>query len=198
MIDGMIEKLQPGQRLQSLVWAKKLDALRLYFNSHVWEISKGQIYISNEELGYEVRVFNFQGKLVRKIKKEYSPLTVPESVKQAVQKFTDEPHRKELQLRDKIYFPPTMPPFQYFIVDDLGRLLVMTFEKGIGFNEFSYDIFTPDGLFVANMFLDNWGNADRFLWGGPFEARAKNDRLYYMRGKESGYKELVVLKTKWN
>lgn len=34
-------------------------------------------------------------------------------------------------------------------------------------------------------------------WGGPYNVKVKNNQLYCMRGKESGYQELVVYQMKW-
>jgi hypothetical protein len=99
--------------------------------------------------------------------------------------------------KGKLYFPDSMPPFQYFFPDDQGRLFVMTFEKGETPGSYLYDIFNPDGVFVGRTSLDNSGNEATEIWGGPFEVRAKNDLLYYLRAKPSGYQELVVCLMTW-
>jgi len=73
----------------------------------------------------------------------------------------------------------------------------MTYEKGEKPKEYIYDIFSPKGYFVGRTSLDNSGDTTISIWGGPLEARAKNNRLYCMRVKDSGYKELVVHKMSW-
>jgi hypothetical protein len=60
-----------------------------------------------------------------------------------------------------------------------------------------YDIFNPSGVFIGRTSLDSSGNESAEIWGGPFEARAKNDLLYYLRAKLSGYQELVVFRMTW-
>jgi hypothetical protein len=35
------------------------------------------------------------------------------------------------------------------------------------------------------------------IGGNPYDVRVKNNRLYCMRGKKSGYQELVVYKMTW-
>ena len=91
-----------------------------------------------------------------------------------------------------------MPPFQYFFTDDAGRLYVMTFEQGEKPEEYIYDIFNPEGLFIGRMSLDNSGNEVTAKWGGPFEAKARSNHLYSLRIKTSGYMELVVYKMIWH
>lgn len=81
----------------------------------------------------------------------------------------------------------------------------MTYEKGEGEKDYVYDIFNPEGFFISRTVLENSGNslgAPPFQglstpWGGPDDVKVKNNLLYYLRSKESGYQELVVYKMKW-
>ncbi len=58
-----------------------------------------------------------------------------------------------------------------------------------------YDIFNEDGIFIGRMSLMNfWVWKSIFL---PLPVKSKNNRLYCLREKESGYKELVVYKMRW-
>jgi hypothetical protein len=54
-----------------------------------------------------------------------------------------------------------------------------------------YDIFNSDGLFVGRKSLRIYHHPD-----GLF-AMIKNGRLYCINEKESGYKEFVVYKVRW-
>ena len=67
----------------------------------------------------------------------------------------------------------------------------MTYEAGKTANEYVYDIFNPEGAFIARMSLDNYADFR------PLEAKARKKRLYGMREKENGYKELVVYRMRW-
>ena len=75
----------------------------------------------------------------------------------------------------------------------------MTYERGQGPNAFICDIFNPDGLFIGRIELENYGSAPFSFYGipAPLSAVAKNSRIYCIREKESGYKELVVYKMMW-
>lgn len=151
------------------------------------EASKDRIYIGNLERGYEIRVYDLEGNLLQKIRKEYEPVEVSEEFKKAY----FERFPKNSPFRDNYYFTKNWPPFRYLFTDDRGRLFVMTYEEGINPGEYMYDIFSSDGAYIGRMSLGNVGRSF------PFTARAKNDWLYSIKEKESGYKELAVYKMRW-
>ena len=162
-------------------------------NVFIWAISKDKIYIGNDERGYEICMYDLDGNLKRKIKKEYVPVKVPEEAKKRFLKQYEKPEYEVY--RKKVYFPKYMPPFQYFFTDDEGRLFVMTYEKSKTSNEYMYDIFNANGVFIgrtslANFYIDDFGEA-------TLDAKAISDRLYCLREKESGYKELAVYMIRW-
>jgi len=71
----------------------------------------------------------------------------------------------------------------------------MTYEKGKNLNEYEYDIFNANNVFVGRISL---GNIQEIPLGElELDVKARNNRLYCLREKESGYKELVVYKMKW-
>lgn len=77
----------------------------------------------------------------------------------------------------------------------LKVIFVMTYEKSEIPREYMYDVFNPDNIFVARISLGNPGFFPN-NWNNQF-ATARNKRLYYIRYKESGYRELVVYKMMW-
>ncbi len=151
----------------------------------VWNNSDRNIYVASEESGYEISVFDLEGSLKRKIKKDYRPVEVSEEFKKYVEKAAPENVKKNL------YFPRHMPPLQYLFADDEDNLFAMTYETGKRANEHIYDIFNPEGALIARMSLDNYSDLR------PMEAKARKKRLYSLREKESGYKELVVYRMIW-
>jgi hypothetical protein len=89
-----------------------------------------------------------------------------------------------------------MPPFHYFFLDEEGRLYVKTYEKGDKQGEYIHDIFDSNGIFFTRASMPGYGmpyNPQVAL----NRAKAKNHRLYCLREKESGFKELVVYKMNW-
>ncbi len=153
-------------------------------------VSEGQIYVGNTEIGYEIRAYDFEGNLRRKIRKEYQPVKVPEEMKKEIMKQYEAPVAAGV----KYSFRSHCLPFQYFFKDDEGHLFVMTYEKSEIPREYMYDIFNPDGLFITRTSL---GNPGFFMQWNIKSATARNKRLYCIREKEKGYKELVVYKMRW-
>ena len=155
----------------------------------ICKVSDGKIYVGHENRGYEILIYDLEGNLVKKIRKEYTPADVP-------QEFKENWLVNIGRWKDKLVFPDKMPPFHYFFLDDKGRLYVKTYEKGDKQNEYMHDIFNSDGVFITRKSIAGYG-----MWiypGIPLDrAKAKNSRLYCIREKENGYKELVVYKMKW-
>jgi hypothetical protein len=186
--------LHPGYKIPNWVRAKKINGLRTNINWFPWSLSDKNIYIGNEDNGYELLVYDLTGTLMKKIQKEYTPVPVPESVKKDVLDDILRPELEQFKIKDKIYFPKNMYPFQYFVADDKGMLYVMTYEKGENPGEYLFDIFDSNGIFAGRTRLDNSGNETTAKWGGPFQVKVKNDLIYSLRKKESGYQELIVYK----
>jgi len=162
---------------------------------YFWEVSDRNIYVGNSQWGYEIRVFDLNGNLLKKIKKkEYKRVKFPKEIKEDYKRMTENPASPLYGI--KIAFPDYQPPFwRLFFTDDDGRLFLMTFEKGKNSREYIFDIFNSDGVFIRRIRLDAY--IDRYTIVFPLYATAKNNRLYCLREKESGYKELVVYKMKW-
>jgi len=148
-----------------------------------------RIYIGNSERGYEILVFDLEGQLFRKIRKEHSSVPVSQGYKE---KYLKEFESFMPEYAKKIYFPEHWHPFHSFFPDDEGRLFVMTHESGQNPGEYMFDIFNKDGVFIARTSLNvhHWG------WG-QLNASVRGNRLYVVQEKESGYKELVAYKMNW-
>jgi len=150
-------------------------------------VSRDRIYIGNSERGYEIRVYDLEGNLLQKIRKEYEPVEVSEEFKKAY--FKNFPEGDPL--RERFYFTKYWPSFRYLFTDDEGRLFVLTYEENAIPGEYIYDIFNSKGIFIGRTSLGNVGRSY------PFTVRAIKNRLYCLREKESGYKELVVNRMNW-
>lgn len=154
-----------------------------------WTVSNGKIYTGFQERGYEIYVYDFDGKLVRKIKKEHESVPVPQEHKdEFMGRFEAEIFDS---IRKKIYFPDSMPPFLAFFSDNEGRLFVMTYEKGENPGEYICDIFNPDGVCVGRKSLKV------FHGESGLHATMKNGRFYCLHEKSNGYKELIVYRVEW-
>jgi hypothetical protein len=188
LLDSRFEEIKVLERqmIPNPIVGKRLKGTYYVFS---WSVSNGKIFTGFQERGYEILVFDFEGNLVRKIRKEHKPVPVPEEHKK---KFMEQFSAALFDdIRSKIYFPEEMPPFHGFFTDDGGRLFVMTYQAGENPGEYVYDIFNPEGVCVGRKSL-NIGHDVESLY-----AKMRDGRLYCLHEKESGYKELVVSKVIW-
>jgi hypothetical protein len=154
--------------------------------------SRDRLFVGNSERGYEIRVFDLDGRLLRKIRKEHTPVPVTEEHRRAYLKdfleFWPEYARK-------IDFPPHWHAFHGFFADGEGRLFVMTFEPGARPGEHVYDVFDRDGVLSARVDLAALHRTSETR--GQLMAFARGDRLYTVREKPSGFKRLAVHRMIW-
>ena len=165
------------------------DKLRVTEPLICWSASRDNIYVANEDRGYEIWVFDFNGKLIRKIQKEYKQIAVSENFKNKTLK--QFPKGMIEQMRKMAYFPEFHPPIQNLVAGDDGLLLVSTFEEGENPGEFIFDIFNEEGVFIGRKGLNIW------IWETHLWAKIKSNKFYCLKEKDSGFKELVVYKMKW-
>ena len=154
----------------------------------LWSVTKRNVYFGNEERGYEISAYDLEGNMVRKIKKEYSKVRIPEEY---IKEHSE--GRSELW-KQRTYFPEYFPPFQCAFTDDRERLFVITNEKGNNPGEYMCDIFNPAGIFISRASLTGIMETGLIL----LPPLAKKDQLYCIREKESGYQELVVYRMRWD
>ena len=147
--------------------------------------SRDYIYVANEGRGYEIWVYDYNGKLIRKIQKEYRKIPVSEDYKNKILNLFPE------NMRDMAYFPEFHPPFQSIVAGDDGKLLVSAFEEGKNPGEFMFDIFNEEGVFIGRKSLNI------FIWEGHLWAQIRTNKLYCLKEKDNGYKELVVYNMIW-
>ena len=154
-----------------------------------WTVANKKIHTGFQERGYEIFVYDFDGKLLRKIKKEYKHVPVSQDYKDRFMKQFE----AEIfdPIRKKIYFPDSMPPLLSFFSDEEGRLFVMTYEEGENPGEYIYDIFNPGGVCVGRKSLKVFHDESGLY------ATMKNGRFYCLNEKESGYRELNVYTVRW-
>jgi hypothetical protein len=157
--------------------------------SFLWRAVGNRIYVGNEQRGYELLVFDLEGNLLRKIRKDYQPVSYPDEFR----KQTEELASRQPDLN--LYARKDMLPFNSFFPDDEGRLFVMTYEQGASSDEYIHDVFNKDGILIARVSLGKYGILGRSL--NPLRATAATGRFYRIRFKEDGYPELVVYRMIW-
>jgi len=161
------------------------DKMRATEPIFCWSASRNNIFVANEDKGNEIGVYDFEGKLIRKIRKDYRKIPFSESDKEKILKSSSEFMRKIA------YFPEFHPPFQSLVAGEDGTLLVQTFEPGQNQGEFMFDIFDKEGVFIGRKSLNV------YVWENHLWACMKGQKLYCLKEKESGYKELIVYNMIW-
>jgi hypothetical protein len=153
-----------------------------------WRVTSERIYVGNEQRGYEILVFDLDGNLLKKIRKEFSPVKYYDDFKAQTKRMIEhDPHYVMLE---------KMPPFNSFMIDDSNRLYVMTYEKGGGNDEYLHDVYDSDGVLIGRTSMKLHGVLGRGLnhrW-----AVAKNGCYYCLKyDEESGYPRLIVYQLIW-
>jgi hypothetical protein len=163
----------------------KISLLR-YSMSHA--LTNRKIYVSsNVEPDLEIYVYNFQGDLIKKIRKKTELRTVPKEYKERIiERWKSSPEWEEMNFKEKHYFPENFPSFKEFWVDEEERILVETYKEGESPEEMLVQIFSPEGIFVGTKYLKT-----------ARKRKFKNNRQYCVSRKESGFEELVAYKMIW-
>jgi len=155
----------------------------------MWRVSNQGIFIVNEKRGYEIQKFDHDGRLLRKIKKEYRPVRLSEELEKEIA-------GPNYQV-DHLYQGKKMrylAPMNSIFCDDQERFFVMTYEKSDTGAGFIHNVFNADGLYIGDLIINKeWAG----IINSPKYTMIKNNKLYYYREKADGFKELVVCHIKY-
>jgi hypothetical protein len=191
LFNSQFEEISELDRFK-IIRPTQADSFRLPMHVSVWTLSQNNIYVGNEESGYEIHVYDFDGNLIRKIRKSYEPVKVNAEYKKAIR---DKLEGAPDILKNKLVFPDSFPPYSYMFTDDQDNLYVKTYREGVAQKETLFDVFDPEGIFRGTVSFESFVNDPFFTPGAPFDSwvmTLKNGRLYALREKTSGYKQLVV------
>lgn len=151
-----------------------------------YRILDDRIYVANpSQENFEITLYDLQGNILMRIKKEYSKVVIPEEFKQNIFNSYGDSSIGKL-IKKKGYFPKYFPPIKELYVDDKGRIYAETYEEGASEDEKMLDIFNPEGVFIGHQSLKE-AQTRRF----------KRGRLYSIYEKESGFQKLVVSHLTW-
>jgi hypothetical protein len=127
-------------------------------------------------IDYTLQIYSPEGKLLKKITREYTPVGVTEEEKKRWE--------KESRLGVKLALGKYHSAFRRFRQDDEGRLYVQTWEKNAE-GHFYYDIFDPDGRYLTRLSPK----------GGVMAV--KKGKMYCREEDEEGYQSLKVYRLVW-
>lgn len=149
--------------------------------------ARGNIYVGSPK-GYLIRVFDFDGRLVRTIGREYDPIPVDKKEQERMAKILGTmPTAGGRDPKDVYVLPDTYPAYSNFIVNRDGRLLVRTYEKA-------------KAKAPAGNFHDVFDAEGRFILHAPYAMEFvawRDDRLYGLEENEDGFEILKCFRARW-
>lgn len=173
---------------ESLITENPFQSARfnLFRATYKFRVSRDVIYAySQQNPDYEIRAYDLQGRLLRKIKKEYQRVPILQDHKdERLAEYLESTPYKVHKMQG--YFPDNYPPISEFYVDTDGRIFVATYEEGETPGTDMVDIFDVEGVFTGRVSLPK-AQSRLFV----------RDRLYSLSEKESGYQILNVYKMTW-
>jgi hypothetical protein len=147
--------------------------------------SAGNIYYGRNR-DYEINVYNPEGKQVKSIRKDYQAQKITEEDKEQILGRMDSvASMSPVNLREMFTFPKMFPPFQTFTLDEEDRVVVRTWEKGEGEDEFVHDIFDSEGRFIARF----TSKIAVSVW--------KNGKAFAIDENEEGFNVIKRYKARW-
>jgi len=170
--------------------AVKIDA---YLTNPTGSFDSDKVYVGLPGRDYEVLVFDLEGNLLRKIRREYAPVRVTAA-------FREEALARLPQgspVAGRLEFPDHKPSFQYIFADEKGRIFVSTSEVDKTSGQNICDIFNASGVFIGRAAVGYFDLLRMYWEGMSLDVVAKNERMYVLHEKDNGYKELVVYKAIW-
>ncbi len=178
-------KLLDSYDLSEYAPGKKQFSFIVHF---YWRVAGDKIYVGNGSRGYELQVWDINGNLLRKIRKEYRQVPY-------FDEFRLQTERAITAGDNSLVVAKEMLPVNSFFVDDAGRLFVMTYERGASPDEYIHDVFNSEGILTSRVSLGKYGILGPEL--NPLKATAINGRFYRLWYKESGFPELIVYQMMW-
>ena len=123
---------------------------------------------------YELQMINLEGEIFRKVLKDFSQIEISE----------EEKTKRKLPKSNEL--PKYFPAFQDFSSDEEGRIYVQLFERQADGDKFYYDVFDPEGRYIAKVRL----NALPQYW--------KNNKMYVIEKDKDGFQVVKRYKVTWD
>jgi len=142
-----------------------------------WKIDENDNIIYGYQKNYEFLVFNPEGKLIKKIVKEHTPLKIPEEEKEESPGDSLPPLKYALSGFHTAFFT--------FSLDEEGRIIVQTWEKTEDREQHHYDVFDPEGKYIARVSFKFRPQ----IW--------KKKKLYTIEEDDEGFQMVKRYKVTW-
>jgi len=148
-----------------------------YIPLFYWKIGENDNIIYGYQKNYEFLVFNPEGKLIKKIVKEHTPVKIKEEEKEESPGDSLPPLKYALSGFYSAFFT--------FSLDEEGRIIVQTWQKTEDRGGYYYDVFDPEGRYIAQ-------TSFKFrpqIW--------KKHKLYTIEEDEAGFQMVKRYRVTW-
>ncbi len=161
----------------------EMPVMKAFFPEFFWQVTQDDNIVWGFSTRYELQVLDSEGRLMRKITKEFRPVAITEEDKQDRLKFlfggTTVPGGIKLE------WPEFHWAFGDLSLDEEGRIFSRTFEKTPDGKSYLYDVFDPEGRFIAKIPL-------------PAKPQAwENKKLYLIEEDEDGFQYVKRYRVTW-
>jgi hypothetical protein len=156
----------------------------LFTRSIIFNVKRDDYIVWAVTDKYEIMITDPQGRLVKKISRDFVQVPASESEKQEMVK-------KHGPLRPGVKIPDVYPPLQldYPTFDEAGRMFIKTYERPTDGTSVYFDAFDPTGRYIAHIPLKQVRRVP-LVW--------KGDKLYTIEEDESGFQVVKRYKVTWN
>ncbi|MEW5901960.1 MAG: 6-bladed beta-propeller, partial [Acidobacteriota bacterium] len=132
-----------------------------------WTLTRGDAVIFGYTEDYELKLFDSNGKLVRKITKDYEPVKITDDEIEDMRKKMPGPMASEL--------PKHHTAYQDFSADEEGHIFVRTWEKADDRQRCYFDVFDADGRYITKAIV----NGQPRVWKKGHLCTLEEDREGY-------------------
>ena len=179
------EKIKELNEIETInIFASKIIGL---YNNLSLGISRDKIIVGNPVNGYDILVFDFNGKLLKKIAEKYDPVPTSEEYKNV---YSEQIGKSNSMIKNKLVFPEVLPPFHNLLTDEEGRIFVFTYEKDKNSSAYMVDVFSREGKLFSRIPF-------KFPPFARHIKRIRNNRLYYIYEQENGSQKIIRYKLSW-
>ncbi len=152
-----------------LIWTSGQD------NQILWSINDA----------YKINICDDQGNLIKIIKKPLKKLKIRNKKREEYQDQVQRIHGgRAIPINYQQELPKYYPAFQDIYTDDLGRIIIKTYEKNKD-DKYYFDIFDPKGRYIAKIAM----SSEYQIW--------RKDNLYTIELDKEGYHTVKKYKVKW-
>ncbi|MBA7702672.1 hypothetical protein ES703_111441 [subsurface metagenome] len=142
-----------------------------------WLIDKDDNIVYGYPQDYELQIYNPEGRLIKKITKQYDPIEITEEEKKE--------EMKGAPPSIKFDFSKYRSAYNRFFLDDEGRIFVQTWEKKEDEEIYYHDVFDPEGKYIAKVSFKFRPQ----IW--------KKHKLYTIEEDEEGFQMVKRYKVTW-